>query len=159
MLSADGGEERRGCEDNRLDELLKNLAKESLNLQADEVNAKDKSSRVESTVSSSSSSHCSSKLNTTTRINIPNNQSLKSTNHAGLAKPLAPDQLKCNILKGKHPFHSFKMDSFLEFTILPILSFNSFFKCWLIRLESSINIKITNPICFYLELFIILKTF
>lgn len=101
VLSADGGEERRGCEDNRLDELLKNLAKESLNLQADEVNAKDKSSRVESTVSSSSSSHCSSKLNTTTRINIPNNQSLKSTNHAGLAKPLAPDQLKCNILKAR----------------------------------------------------------
>ena len=97
VLCADG-EERRGCEDHRLDELLKNLAKESLNLQADEVNAKDKSSRVESTVSSSS--HCSKLNTTTTMINIPNNQSLKSTNHAGSAKPLAPDQLKCNILKG-----------------------------------------------------------
>jgi len=77
--------------DHQLDELLKNLAKESLNFRAEEVNAKD--SKVETPVNHS-------KLNTTL-ISIPNNQSVKSVNHAGAAKPLGPDQLKCNILKAR----------------------------------------------------------
>ena len=73
-------------EENRLDTLIKILAKESTSVQLEEVNEKGK---IEST------SH--SKLNTL--MNIPNNQTHKSSNQ-GSAKPLAPEQLKCNILKG-----------------------------------------------------------
>jgi hypothetical protein len=73
-------------EENQLDTLIKILAKESTSVQLEEVNEKGK---IEST------SH--SKLNTL--INIPNNQTHKSSNQ-GSAKPLAPEQLKCNILKG-----------------------------------------------------------
>lgn len=78
-----------GSDDHRLDELIKNLAKESVTVHLEEANEKE---RVETI-----SHH--SKLNTLL-INIPNNQLAKSTNQ-GSAKPLAPDQLKCNILKGK----------------------------------------------------------
>ena len=74
-------------EDRRLDELIKNLAKESLTINLEETNEKEKLE---------TGSH--SKLNTLL-INIPNNQSFKSSNQ-GTAKPLPPDQLKCNILKG-----------------------------------------------------------
>ncbi len=74
-------------EENRLDTLIKILAKESTSVQLEEANEKGK---MELT------SH--SKLNTLL-INIPNNQTHKSSNQ-GSAKPLAPEQLKCNILKG-----------------------------------------------------------
>lgn len=74
-------------EENRLDTLIKILAKESTSVQLEEANEKGK---MELT------SH--SKLNSLL-INIPNNQTHKSSNQ-GSAKPLAPEQLKCNILKG-----------------------------------------------------------
>jgi len=76
-------------EENRLDTLIKILAKESTSVQLEEANEKGK---MELT------SH--SKLNTLL-INIPNNQTHKSSNQ-GSAKPLAPEQLKCNILKGSY---------------------------------------------------------
>ncbi len=72
-------------EENRLDTLIKILAKESTSVQMDEANEKE---RMEMTQHS--------KLNSL--INIPNNQTHKSSNQS--AKPLAPEQLKCNILKG-----------------------------------------------------------
>ena len=74
-------------EENRLDTLIKILAKEPSSVQMEEANEKE---RIEIT------SH--SKLNSLL-INIPNNQVHKSNNQ-GSAKPLAPEQLKCNILKG-----------------------------------------------------------
>ena len=82
-----GAAAANGVEDHRLDELIKNLTKESMTMGLEDANEKEK---VETA--------CHSKLNTLL-INIPNNHSVKSTNQ-GLAKPLAPDQLKCNILKG-----------------------------------------------------------
>ena len=74
-------------EDHRLDELIKNLAKESLTIHLEETNEKEKLE-----------TGSLSKMNTLL-INIPNNQTIKSSNQ-GTAKPLPPDQLKCNILKG-----------------------------------------------------------
>lgn len=74
--------------ENRLNTLIKILAKESSSNQIEEANEKEKNE---------SASH--SKLHSLL-INIPNNQTHKSTNQ-GSAKPLAPEQLKCNILKGK----------------------------------------------------------
>lgn len=75
-------------EENRLDTLIKILAKESTSVQMEEANQKERMEIV---------SH--PKLNSLL-INIPNNQTHKSSNQ-GSAKPLAPEQLKCNILKGK----------------------------------------------------------
>ena len=73
------------ADDHRFDVLIKNLAKETLlTNQLEEINEKEK---IETT---------GSKLNT---IHIPNNHVMKTNNHSS-AKPLLPDQLKCNILKG-----------------------------------------------------------
>lgn len=94
-LSAGAGTDDIACAassvapDHRFDELIKNLAKETMTIQLEEANEKD---RLETASQLS-------KLNTV-HINIPNNQSVKSTNQ-GSAKPLAPDQYKCNILKGR----------------------------------------------------------
>ena len=69
--------------EDRLDVLIKNLTKEPLTRQLQPEEANDK-------------------VKNTTVITIPNNQSIKSTNQlAGSAKPLPPDQLKCNILKAR----------------------------------------------------------
>lgn len=72
-------------EENRFDTLIKILAKESTSVQIDEANEKERMELAPH-----------SKLNSL--INIPNNQTHKSSNQS--AKPLAPEQLKCNILKG-----------------------------------------------------------
>lgn len=75
-------------EENKLDNLIKILAKESTTVMQIDV-AKEKE-RMESTSHPKLNSHL---------LNIPNNQTHKSSN-LGSAKPLAPEQLKCNILKG-----------------------------------------------------------
>lgn len=88
--SDDGGcASAEDLEESRLDTLMKILAKESTTVQLEEANEKGKMEMA---------SHF--KLNTLL-INIPNNQSHKSSNQ-GSAKPLAPEQLKCNILKGNY---------------------------------------------------------
>ncbi|KZS10234.1 band 4.1-like protein 5 isoform X1 [Daphnia magna] len=88
-LGDDGGSaSAEDLEENRLDTLMKILAKESTSVQLEEANEKGKMEMA---------SHF--KLNTLL-INIPNNQTHKSSNQ-GSAKPLAPEQLKCNILKAR----------------------------------------------------------
>lgn len=69
----------------RLEELIKNLTKTCAVNHVEEINEKEKLEHGPIP-----------KLNL---VSIPNNQTHKSVNH-GSAKPLPPEHIKCNILKG-----------------------------------------------------------
>lgn len=87
-----------GVAEERLDTLLKSLAKESNNTKLEEKN--DSSSPLSSINSKTDEVDVELESTTTTRSPIPNNRSLQSGGGLG-PRPIPPDQLKCNILKAK----------------------------------------------------------
>lgn len=92
-----------GVAEERLNTLLKSLAKESNNTTLEDKN--DSSSPLSSLNSKTDDKRISLEVDvelesTTTRSPIPNNRSLQSGGGLG-PRPIPPDQLKCNILKAK----------------------------------------------------------
>lgn len=83
--------------EDRLDSLLKSLAKESNNATLEE---KNDSSSPFSSLNSKTDEVDVELESTTSRSPIPNNRSLQSGGGLG-PRPIPPDQLKCNILKAK----------------------------------------------------------
>ncbi|GLH12174.1 Band 4.1-like protein 5 [Gryllus bimaculatus] len=113
-VSSSGGALINNAED-RLDSLLKTLAKETLNSTKDD-DSKNTISSADGKTGDAELSKSSLTMGSDTLIDsrtLPNNQNCKfvTVGVAGGARPIPPDQLKCNILKAKIEEESKKINA------------------------------------------------